>query len=348
MGTTNYFAEARKRKSQELLLVLGSEAKCRVQKDWMSLDSSPVLLSEWNQVLKSLLKAEQLQRLEREGALQGCAQMADGFRTSYNIFQSQDCFKAHFCFEPSNVFEIELSMPAVFLETLQRRQGLVLLAGPAHPYKTNTLAQALYKLNKEYAFHSAVFSKQAFPGIPEEKATFVYQSSAFSDAAEKGFFAGADIVVLHETLTAKMLAQAMDFSDEGKMVLMTVASHSLMGAFHKCLELLTQNVNTHSLWRFANHLQLAIAQYPLTSLSQETVLGFEMLLNTPQLKSWIAEAQLPSLEQLLHSNQESGGVLGLNQSLLQLLIHRRIDMKQAFLITHDPDGLDQLLKKVGV
>lgn len=348
MTALNYFAEARKRKSQELLLVLGSEAKCRVQKNWINLDSSPVLLSEWNQVLKSLLKVDQLQRLEREGNLEGCSQMSDGFRASYSIFQSHDCFKAHFFFEPSNVFETELSLPAVFLETVSRRQGLILLAGPVHPYKTNTLAQTLYRLNRDHAFHGAIFSRQAFPGIPEEKGSFVYQSGAVTDAGDSGLFAGADVVVLQETVTSKSLAQAMDLCDEGKMVIMAIASHSLMSALHKCLELLSQNTNPHSLWRFAEHLKMTISQHPITSTQEETILGFEMLLHTPQMKSWISQGQLQSIESLLQSNQENSGVLSLNQSLLQLLIRRRIDMKQAFLVTHDPDGLDQLLKKVGI
>ncbi len=348
MGNLNYFSEARKKKSQELLLVLGGEPKCRIQQNWVSLDSSPILLSEWNHVLKALLKSEQLLTLERKGSLQGCVQMSDGFRTSYSIFQSHDCFKAHFCFEPLNVFEIELSLPTVFLETLSRRQGLILLAGPVHPYKTNTLAQTLYRLNKDYAFHCAVFSKQAFPGIPEEKASFVYQSTSVTDAAENGFFSGADLVVLHETVTAHSLTQAMDLCDEGKMVMMTIASHSLMSAFHKCLELLSERPNPHSLWRFAEHLKMAISQHSMTSLSEDTILGFEMLLNTPQMKTALGQGQLASLEDLLQTQQEKNGVLTLNQSLLQLLIRRKIDVKQAFLVTHDPDGLDQLLKKVGI
>lgn len=348
MSVVNYFSEARKKKSQELLLVLGSEARCRVQKNWLSLGSSPVLLSEWNQVLKTLLKSDQLQRLEREGSLQGCVQMTDGFRTSYNIFQSPDCFKAHFCFEPTNVFEIELSLPSVFLETVQRRHGLILLAGPVHPYKTNTLAQTLFRLNKDQSYHGAVFSRQAFPSIPEEKATFVYQSSAISEAAENSFFSGADVVVLHEALSGSLLAHAMDLCDEGKMVIMTMASHSLMGAFHKCLELISRAPNPHSLWRFAEHLKLAMSQHPVTSLNDETILGFELILNTPQVKEALAEGKLSAVEQLLQTHQENSGVLNLNQSLLQLLIRRRIDMKQAFLVTQDPEGLDQLLKKVGI
>jgi len=348
MAAMNYFAEARKRKSQELLLVLGSEAKCRIQQNWVSLGDAPVLLSEWNQVLKALLKSDQLQKLERDGTIEGCAQMSDGVRTSYNIFQSHDCFKAHFCFEPLNVFESELSLPTVFLETISRRQGLILLAGPVHPFKTNTLAQTLFRLNKDQAFHGAVFSKQAFPGIPEEKATFVYQSAAVSDAAETGFFAGADVVVLHETVTAKILSQAMDLCDEGKMVVMTIASSNLMGAYHKCLELLSQTPNPYALWRFADHLKLAISQHPMTSLNEETILGFEMVLNTPEVKSALSHGKLTPVENLLHTHQENSGVLSLNQSILQLLIRRRIDMKQAFVVTHDPDGLDQLLKKVGI
>ncbi|MBK9321469.1 MAG: hypothetical protein IPM97_00680 [Bdellovibrionaceae bacterium] len=348
MATINYFAEARKRKSQELMLVLGSEPRCRVHKDWTTIDSTPVLLSDWTQMLKSLLKAEQIQGLEIAGRVEGCTQMSDGFRTSYSIFQTTDCYKAHFCFEPIHVFETELSLPSVFMETVQRRQGLVILGGPAHPYKTNTLAQTLYKLNKEYAFHGAIFSKQAFPGIPEEKASFVYQSTSVSDVIEGGFFAGADIVVIHETVTADLLSQVMDFCDEGKMVLMTIPSHSLISAFHKCLELLSRRFNSHSLWRFANHLTLAIAQHPVASLAQDTVLGFEMLLSTPQLKSSLAQDQMSTVEAILQSNLDNPGVLGLNQSLLQLLVRRRIDMKQAFLVTQDPDGLDQLLKKVGI
>jgi len=348
MASLNYFAEARKRKSQELLLILGSEAKCRVQKNWVNLDSSPVLLSEWNLVLKALLKSDQLRQLEEQGSLEGCAQMGDGTRTSYTIFQSHDCFKAHFFFEPTHVFETELSLPSVFLETVQRRQGLILLAGPVHPFKTNTLAQTLYRLNKDHAFHGAVFSRQAFPSIPEEKASFVYQSTAVTDAGENGLFAGADVVVLHETVSEKSLAHALDLCDEGKMVLMTIASNSLMSAFHKCLELLARAPNVHSQWRFSEHLKMAISQHPLAALSEETVLGFEMLLNTPQVKSWLAQGHLSSIESLLHSHQENIGVLSLNQSLLQLLIRRKIDMKQAFLVTHDPDGLDQLLKKVGI
>jgi twitching motility protein PilT len=140
----------------------------------------------------------------------------------------------------------------------------------------------------------------------------------------------------------------MDLCDEGKMVVMSIASNSLMSAFHKCLELLSKTPNSHSLWRFADHLRMAISQHPMTSLSEDTILGFEMLLNTPQTKIGLAQGQLTSLESLLHTHQDNSGVLSLNQSLLQLLIRRRIDIKQAFLATHDPDGLDHLLKKVGI
>lgn len=348
MAGASYLQEARKRKSQELLLVLGSEPRYRLNKEWLSLETSPVLLSEWNNTLKSFLKTEQLAKLEKQGSLQGNAQLADGFRASFSIFQTVDCFKAHFSFEPYDVFKAELSLPPVFLETVHRRQGLVLLGGPVDPSKVTTLAQTLYRLNKEQAFHGAVLSKQAFPSIPEEKASFVYQNAATSDLDEEAFFAAADIVVLHETVTAKTLFQALDLCDEGKMVFMSIASNSLLGAFHKCLELLSLNSNSHVLWRFADHLKVALSQHPLVSLNQDTVLAFEMMLNTPQIRSGIAHGQLTTLETLLTSGEDTAGVLALNQSLLQLLIRRRIDIKQAFQASHDPNSLDQLLKKVGL
>ncbi|MGE5085298.1 MAG: hypothetical protein ACM3MG_03295 [Bacillota bacterium] len=45
---------------------------------------------------------------------------------------------------------------------------------------------------------------------------------------------------------------------------------------------------------------------------------------------------------------ENSGILTLNQSLLQHLIRRRIDLKTAFETSREPDHLDQLLKKVGI
>lgn len=68
----------------------------------------------------------------------------------------------------------------------------------------------------------------------------------------------------------------------------------------------------------------------------------------PQVRGLIEDQDLKSLENLLTQAPENSGILTLNQSLLQHLIRRRVDLKTAFEVSRDPDNLDQLLKKVGI
>ncbi|MNT62914.1 hypothetical protein D3C72_2006780 [compost metagenome] len=86
----------------------------------------------------------------------------------------------------------------------------------------------------------------------------------------------------------------------------------------------------------------------MPGLGGESVFAHEMMLMKAGLQTLLAKGEVSELtRQLVHAGEQSGQI-SLNQSLLQHLIRRRIDLKTAFETSFDPEALDQHLKKVGI
>ena len=75
---------------------------------------------------------------------------------------------------------------------------------------------------------------------------------------------------------------------------------------------------------------------------------FEFLLVAESVSQFIQNDKWEEFELLLSQNSESPHVLTQNQSLLNAVIKRKIDLHRAFQLTRYPSELDALLKKAGV
>ena len=123
---------------------------------------------------------------------------------------------------------------------------------------------------------------------------------------------------------------------------------SLMNALRRCLSVLTDRYGQHGSARLGEVLSMALGQYSMAGLNADRVFAHELLLVKPQIREYIDQQNMLALQNVLLNAPENSGILTLNQSLLQHLIRRRIDLKTAFETSREPDHLDQLLKKVGI
>ena len=98
----------------------------------------------------------------------------------------------------------------------------------------------------------------------------------------------------------------------------------------------------------AEVLSMVVGQRAMAGLAGDRLFAHEILTVKPQVRELIEKEDVHGLERLVLQAPENSGILTLNQSLLQHLIRRRVDIKTAFEVSRDPDGLDALLKKVGI
>lgn len=347
MSLTELLLQAKSKKAEEFLFVVGSEPRARLASGWTSLRTAPALVTEWNLLQQSFLTPQQKAVLDTTGVVQGETSF-ENVRIGFSFFQQDSTMKAVLDMDLDGGRQ-EIQLPPSLLESCLRMKGLVLLSGPGEAGQVWALHRILQKLSEEKSFVGVVFSRKTFPQIREAKACYLYHNGDFARAEEyESLLSGVDMVVFEGFADDESFEQALSLAERGTFVIYSMKSPSITNALRRCLSVLGEKYGEHAAPRLAETLSLASGQYPVAGLSGEKVFAHEVLLMKPQVRTLIEEENIKGLENLLTHSAENSGILTLNQSLLQHLIRRRVDLKTAFEVSRDPDNLDQLLKKVGI
>lgn len=347
MSLTELLMQAKAKKAHEFLFIVGSEPRARAATGWESLRTTPGLATEWNLLQQSFLDSHQKAVLETTGVVQGESSF-ENLRIGFSFFQQDNTMKAVLDLDVDGARQ-DIQVPASVMESCLRMKGMVLFSGPGESGQVTSLYKILNKLGEEKSFLGVVFSPKAFPQIREVKASFLYHTGAFSRKEEReNLLAGADLVVFDGYSDEETFLEALALAERGVFVIYSMKAPSLPNALRRCLGALSERYAEHGAPRLAEVLSLAFAQYSMAGLNNERIFAHEVLLLKPQIRELIETENLKSIESLMLAAPENSGLLTLNQSLLQHLIRRRVDLKTAFEASRDPDNLDLLLKKVGI
>lgn len=347
MSLTELLLQAKAKQAAEFIFVVGSEPRARFASGWNSLRSSPALLTEWKILQQSLLSNQQQALLETTGTVQGETSFNNN-RIGFSFYQQDRTMKAVLDLDLDAGAQ-DIALPPSLLESCQRMKGLVLLSGPGEAGQVWALHRILQKISEEKSFVAAIFSPKSFPQMKEDKACYLYHNGEFSSQEEQEtLMAGVDVVVFNGYADDQIFNRALALAERGYFVIYSMKAPSLTNALRRCLSVFSDAGTRFGDSRFAEVLTVAAAQYPVPGIQGEKVFAHEVLLPRPDVRQRLAAGQVDELEVLLTSAAENTGILSLNQSLLQHLIRRRLDLKTAFEVSRHPDHLDQLLKKVGI
>lgn len=348
MSATELVLQAKTRKASELLLIVGSAPKAKISESWQPLRSEPFLLTEWQILTQTLLNSQQQAQLDTMGSASGEAQIGQN-RIGFSFFQEASLFRILLNFHADFVQNIELNMPTALLESVRNPHGLSLFLGQDSSQVLACLYHCLEVINKEKSLNILVLSSDPFPQIKEEKATFVYhQIQAQKDLSQGEIYKGMDLIVFHGVTHPDILGLATRLAEEGQKVFFTAKSHSILFYLKRILSDLPQNLGKYGVSRFADVIEVLAHLTSVKSNTETVVSAVEMVLMKPHLRQYLISEDLKSFESLLNGVAETKGLLTLNQSLLQLLIRRKINVQSAFQVSREPDVLDQQLKKLGV
>lgn len=217
--------------------------------------------------------------------------------------------------------EAESVLPQVVLENVRRPHGIVLLTG----LRASGLEATL----------DAV-----------EKAAAPRRAHRWTD--DRAIPKETEVVLFDGDMDPERLRRLLLWSEEGRLVVIAQRSPSPLSALRRIFSLTLGEGRRHVTARLADQLSLLSGQMRLKSLQDGFEDAREVVLVTPLVRKAIEDENLAALDELLRSEDEASGTVSFNQSLLQLLLRRRIDIKTAFESTRDPVHLDQILKKVGI
>jgi twitching motility protein PilT len=95
-------------------------------------------------------------------------------------------------------------------------------------------------------------------------------------------------------------------------------------------------------------LQAIVSQRLVPKIGGGVVAAFEILIFTPSVRNLIRENKLHQIYGMMQVGQGKSGMITLNQSLFNLVVKRKIEMKHELEESPDVEDLDGMLKNAGI
>lgn len=235
-------------------------------------------------------------------------------------------------------------IPDIMRESLTRRQGLIMVNGNRFSGVEKFFLSAIRQFDSEKKI-GTVFLRDSV------KSPFKHWSyKNIEDLANSGLslVKDSEVLIFENISKAHEVEMAIECAEDGRLVIMHFCNQSLVSTIHKILSLFSDSRAQHILWRLLDLLIVSYSQYEIEGENNETVFAGEMVPLSPELKREIYAKGIDSFEERLRTLDDETGIVTFNQSLLQLLIRRKISLQKAFEYSKDPQDLDSLLKKVGI
>ncbi|MES3037421.1 MAG: hypothetical protein V4736_05880 [Bdellovibrionota bacterium] len=242
-----------------------------------------------------------------------------------------------------------MNLPQVFTDQLQKKSGLLMLAAGKDHDAAPMLKMFADKFGEGNSRRCLLIQREDLRRDQIQQKTSILNYNQLGTAPVRELLLKSDVIIMEDVLSLEELDLAIYLAEAGSLVLIHWFSRSIMMTLQRVMLWLEPHQREAMFWRLAESLHLAASVHNVRSLEGNQMKAWELVLMNSELRGLLKSADMKSFESVIStSTQKSVGTVSLNQSLLQLLIQRKIDIKAAFEASLDPEDMDALMKKVGI
>jgi twitching motility protein PilT len=253
---------------------------------------------------------------------------------------------------PRGVSAEQLGLPRQIQGLALERDGLVLVAGARSSGKRTLISAFVDLINRQR--HDHVVTIESEISITHDRVgSLVSQREvrAGTDemlaAARTALREDPDILVLENVRTPELMSLALDAAATGHLVIGGLAAASASGAVDRIIDLYPPELRRPVQLSLAHTLRGVVAQVLLKKKGGGRVAAREVLLNTPAVRSALAEGKTSQLPLVIEGGR-SYGMTPLNDSLVGFVQSGAVDVREAYRHAADRQGFLALLKQQGL
>lgn len=340
--------------ASDLHLVAGSQPALRVNGKIVRVKMEPLNKEITRKLCYSVLSDTQKGRFEETKELDFSFDVKNMARFRANYFFQRNSVSGVFRRVPVTIPKFQdLMLPPAVGDLTNLPYGLVLVTGPTGSGKSTTIASMIDKINTE-RFGHIVTLEDPIEFIHQHKNCIVNQREVGSDTA--GYKTAMkyllrqdpDYAMLGELRDLETIEAALTTAETGHLVFATLHTNSAVATINRLVSVFPSEQQERIRVLLSFTLQGVISQRLLPCLQGGRVAAIEFLLMTTNIRNLVRENKLHQVTSMMQVGQEKSGMVTMNQSLVNLLMKRKIDVKTAFAASPEPDQLDALLKKAGL
>lgn len=343
-----------KQGASDLHLVSGAPPVLRVESRIVRVKTDSLTSEDARKLCYSILTDAQKSRFEATKELDFSFGITGLGRFRANLFFQRGSVSGVFRRISNEIPDLDtLGLPKLTGELVNYPTGLVLVTGPTGSGKSTTIASLIDKINQNLRGH-IITLEDPIEYIHEHKNCIVNQREVGSDtstyrtALRQLLRQDPDVCVLGELRDHETIESALTVAETGHLVFATLHTNSAIQTISRIVGVFPAEQQDRIRLQLSFVLNAIVSQRLLPGAKGGMVAAVEILILNPNIRNLIRENKLHQIYGMMQVGQDKTGMMTMNQSLMKLVLKRRVDLQTAFANSAEPDELDKLLKQAGI
>lgn len=333
-------SKAKDSSAQEIQFRLGHQTIVKIKDEWLQIDKESLGYSEWEDLKDICLQNNDKLTLETKGFVRGLYQSTDQ-QWLFSFTEHKDCLKAYFNAVPQSELS-QYIQSAVYWDHLKRKSGLFLITGQRGQGKSKLLKDIISEIKKDSPKLVAIQGNYSSLSMLNMDSVIHLSEETLGWDAHHPIYDGIDQFVVDYN-AIKNWEKWIKLCEEGRSVYLTVSGLSV----ENCLDqIISQIGHQSSLSKRFFEVLNSVCYQKVMGIKEGAV--HEFFIVQPEFRSVLFQSSFAELKAKFEVEDYKKYYQSLNQSILQALVRRRIDVKTAFAASNAPDDLDAQLKKMGL
>lgn len=318
----------------DLFLSTGAPPSARFDGVLTGLSDQPFKPGEVAAIATSLMDAEQRREFERDLEMNLAISRTGVGRFRVNIFKQRNDVSLVIRNVKLDIPRFEdLKLPAVLLETVMLKQGLILIVGATDSGKSTTLAALIDHRNRHSTGH-IVTIEDPIEYIHRHQRSIINQrevgvdTRSFHAALKNTLRQAPDVVMIGEIRDRETMEHALAFAETGHLVLSTLHAHNANQALERIVNMFPEERRPQLTQALANNLRASVSQRLVRTLDGQRRAAIEVMLGTPTIADLIRRHDLNELKNIIEKSADAQ-MQTFDQALYQLFVEGAVDEAEA-------------------
>lgn len=329
------------KQGHEISFILGHTVLAKTNNDWFEIQGDALSVGDWEDLKDFCLQSNEKIQLETKGYVSGLYQ-SERYAWKFSFVEKKDCFRAFLTFvQDSDKIQSGIEYP-LFWDSLKKVKGIFIVCGERRQGKSTLLAEIVANDQKSRMSLTGIHSPNQYQKWPQVESIIHLGADALEWENGHTIYEGIERIVV-DFNTIKNWRKWIEFAEQGQSVFLSMGADSLTTLFFRVATELEPSLVS----RFIQVFNGGVVQ----KLIGPSKLGVhEILVCREKEKRKLIEyyEQKQNFQLIQLGTMGFDSYHSLNQSIIQKLIRRKIDVQSAFSASDAPDELDAQLKKMGL
>lgn len=330
---------AKAQKAHGILLQAGSVPLANHVQNYARLDENVLAAADLTAQLEGFLSPREKSMVKENGFVSGYRKLGS-LSGKFQIVKHRDDVLVSFQWRNPQVEDLnKWEIPNLLLGQLGKEGGLTLVVGPQLSGKTAFLARLAREFTREkkgvVVYASPEPEIENIPGVTRVPLAVLKNPAHVLSGIR---------VLMIDAEDESELELAVRYAERGVNVVVTQHGADVF----EVLRRIHTNQGAGLFHRVATVFQAGAATRLLPGVDGSPQTALEFVVASGNLRGSLARGAFDEARAEVKAHADKTGVRTLNQSILNLLLKRKVDLKTGFAVSLYPDELDEMLKKVGI